>query len=296
MPATFTRDLCRYRANGKPNTSDASDKASVTLGQALFEVLGVPSAARGIEPTGKPFAERVAKDLEGQLDGVALTVRPEVRLPQFQQYRHIDAPGGLRAIAEPSKAYQSAWKNLRSTVEANIQSPPAQRKRVEKWLHACETALAADTAARQAALREIGSESLLKLDVTVADAHPADYPELRIGLSLKWSLRTDRAQDCRSQGAKLSSLRRGRMPHFAAVTMEPRPYMLNLLAGGSGDIDCVYHLDLPSLAQAVRDVYGPKTDKKSRATLAEFERLVEQRRLRDYDDLVDYAKGLRRQA
>lgn len=294
MPAAFTRDLCRYRSHGKPNTSDASDKASVTLGQALFEVLGVPSDARGDEPTGTPLAERVAKDLAGHLQGHGLTVKPEGRLPQFGQYRHIDAPDDLRAVAEPSAAYRRAWRNLRSTVEANIQRPPAQRRRAEKWLDACEEALAADTAARQAALREIGSESLLKLDVTIANASPADYPELRIGLSLKWSLRTDRAQDCRSQGAKLSSLRRGRMPHFAAVTMEPRPYMLNLLAGGSGDVDCVYHLNLPALGQAVREVYGPRTDKKSRSTLAEFERLVEQGRLRDYDELVAHAKGLRR--
>lgn len=296
MPAAFTRDLCRYRSHGKPNTSDKHDKASVVLGQALFEVLGVAAEARGDEPTGSPLAERVAEDLAKQLQGSGLTVMPEGRLPQFQQYRHIDAPDDLRAIAEPSKAYKAAWKGLRTTVEANIQRPPAQKRRAEKWLDACESALAADTAARQVALREIGSESLLKLDVTVANALPTAYPELRIGLSLKWSLRTDRAQDCRSQGAKLSSLRRGRMPHFAAVTMEPRPYMLNLIAGGSGDVDCVYHLDLPALGQAVRDVYGPKNDKKSRATLGEFERLVEQGRLRDYDELVDHAKGLRRPA
>lgn len=138
----------------------------------------------------------------------------------------------------------------------------------------------------------IYSESLLRLDVTVSDPKAGRLPELEIGLSLKWSLRTDRAQDCRSQGAKLSALRRGRMPHFAAVTMEPRPYMLNLLGGGSGDVDCVYHLHLPALTEAIEAAYGKKTEKTSQRIVASFERLVEQRRLRDYDELVSYAESL----
>lgn len=68
--------------------------------------------------------------------------------------------------------------------------------------------------------------------------------------------------------------------------------MLNLLGGGSGDIDCVYHLDLPALTLAINATYGTKTDRTSRRTLATFERLVDQRRLRDYDELVRYATSL----
>lgn len=70
---------------------------------------------------------------------------------------------------------------------------------------------------------------MLKLDVSV------EAPARR-------SPRTDRAQDYVSQGYKLVSLRRGHMPHFAVVTMEPRPSMLRLLADGSGSVDCVYHV------------------------------------------------------
>ena len=173
-----------------------------------------------------------------------------------------------------------------------ISAPPAVAARVAGLIEDVEAAVAGEIAKRQRALHEVGSESLLKLDVTVSDPQGSRLPELEIGLSLKWSLRTDRAQDCRSQGAKLSALRRGRMPHFAAVTMEPRPYMLNLLGGGSGDVDCVYHLDLPALTTAIDTVYGPRTDKTSRRTVATFERLVEQRRLRDYDELVKYAQSL----
>jgi hypothetical protein len=116
-----------------------------------------------------------------------------------------------------------------------------------------EGAQAAETVVRRQIVEDLGEESLLGLDVTLSRPalNPGLLPHLEAGLSLKWSLRTDRAQDCRSQGAKMSALRRGRMPHFAAVTMEPRPYFLNILGGGSGEIDCVYHLDLPALDLAI---------------------------------------------
>lgn len=88
----------------------------------------------------------------------------------------------------------------------------------------------------------------------------------------------------------MAALRRGRMPHFAVVTMDPRPYMLNLLGGGSGEADCVYHLDLPALTAAIEEtcVGNPR----SRATLETLDRVVAQRRLRDWDELVEYAGTL----
>ncbi|MBT2449369.1 type II site-specific deoxyribonuclease [Streptomyces sp. ISL-43] len=142
----------------------------------------------------------------------------------------------------------------------------------------------------------LGEESVLKLDITISRATPgvasAAAQHLIAGLSLKWTLRTDRAQDCRSQGSKMASLRRGRMPHFAAVTMEPRPSMLNLLGRGSGDVDCLYHLDLPALSQAI-DEYCSGTRRKDRLKMRDnFRRLCDQRRLRDYDELRSYVSTL----
>lgn len=292
MPAPFAKDLCRFRSHGKPNTSDSSDKASVALGNALFDVLGVDPARRGDEPTGSPFAVKVAEHLTAQVAGSpgTVVVAPERPLNVFQQYRHV----GALADVEPgtSTAYDRAWQSLTRELRKRVVTPPAAVRRMDELITGVEAALELDVARRRRALTEVGAESLLKVDVTIADPQADRLPELVVGLSLKWSLRTDRAQDCRSQGAKVSALRRGRMPHFAAVTMEPRPYMLNLLGGGSGDIDCVYHLDLPALTAAIDAVYGARTDKNSQRTRATFERLVEQRRVRDYDELVRYATSL----
>jgi hypothetical protein len=275
-----------------PNTSDQTDKGSVELGEALFEVLGVRPEAKGDEPTGSPFAQQVARHLSTKMAEVTdrLVVEPEKRLNAFQQYRHVGALGDLEPGA--SREYVKAFSRLKAEVRKRISSPPSAVIRLEEMIAAVERAASEEAEKRRSVLIEVGAESLLKLDVSIAEPQQSRLPELLLGLSLKWSLRTDRAQDCRSQGAKLSALRRGRMPHFAAVTMEPRPYMLNLLGGGSGDVDCVYHLDLPALTEAIQRVYRSKTDKNSLRTVATFERLVDQRRLRDYDELVTYAVSL----
>lgn len=289
VPASFAKDLCGYRKTGKPNTSDATEDLSVDLGNALFQALGVKPGTKGEVPTGKPFSERVAKDLKARLakHDSGLEVAPERHPRLFEQYRHV---GALRSIKpEPSKEFTRALAKLTTFARRNIQRPPRTVARLEALIEGVEKAIGTETDQRRLLLEEVGYESLLGLDVTVARPRPAGAPLLEIGISLKWSLRTDRAQDCRVQGAKMAALRRGRMPHFAVVTMEPRPYMLNLLGGGSGDLDCVYHLDLPALTAAVQ---ATCTTPSRRSSLDTFNSLVRQRRLRDYDELVQLAMSL----
>jgi hypothetical protein len=108
--------------------------------------------------------------------------------------------------------------------------------------------------------------------------------QLAIALSSKWSLRTDRAQDCVSQGNKLVAQRRGRMPHFGVITIEPRPAMLRILADGSGAVDFVYHLDLAALTDSIAAV--AKRNRVGWSPAQIFSRLMRQNRLRDFDDLV----------
>lgn len=291
MPASFASDLCVFRSsNGRPNTSDASDTFSVELGGALFRALGVEADVRGGEPTGAPFSRKIAAALKSELQarGSGLTVEPERALNAFEQFRHVGALRDMRP--EPSREYERAWRALGRFVRTRL-SNPRDLARFDHLADAVGAATANETETRRLLLEEIGEESLLKLDVTASQQRPGPRtPTLEIGLSLKWSLRTDRAQDCRSQGAKMAALRRGRMPHFAVVTMEPRPYMLNLLGGGSGEVDCVYHLDLPALTAAIEETCAGNP--RRRATLETFKRLVAQRRLRDWDELVEYAGTL----
>lgn len=291
MPAAFAKGLCVYRAkNGKQNTSDASEAFSVELGEAMFTALEVARDARGGEPTGDPFSKKVAGELKAELlaRGSTLDVGPERALNEFEQFRHVGALREMRP--EPSPDFQKTWTAVGKFVRKRLPLPQ-DVARFDDLAAAVDQATARETEARRVLLEEIGDESLLNLDVTTFHQRPGPKtPTLEVRLSVKWTLRTDRAQDCRSQGAKMASLRRGRMPHFAVVTMEPRPYMLNLLGGGSGEVDCVYHLHLPALHSAIEQTCDG--NRRRRSTLATFNRLVAQRRLRDWDELVNYSATL----
>ncbi|GAB2722202.1 NgoMIV family type II restriction endonuclease [Kitasatospora kifunensis] len=284
MPAPFVATLCGYR-DGKPNTSDSSKIDSIELGHIFFEKIGVPTA----QTSGKvdhPWSHAMVADLTEKLTPMAahLIVKREQAAHAFEQYAHL---GALRALAEDeSLNIDSALERLQSHLLAGGDTGSGTSRLVE----ALSGALDDSRNRRRPLLDALGDESLPKLDISVhrdlGPAAQAGKPHLVAGLSLKWSLRTDRLQDPRTHGAKMAALRRGRMPHFAAVTMEPRPYFLARLGQGTGDLDCVYHLHLPALAAAVNDYY---TGTKSRLRIRDtFHRMVDQRRLRDYDDLVSY--------
>lgn len=103
-------------------------------------------------------------------------------------------------------------------------------------------------------------------------------PLLHASLSCKWTLRSDRAQNARSEALNLIRNRKGRLPHIAVVTGEPLPSRLASLALGTGDLDCVYHFALPELIASVRE-----RDHGDTANLVKI--MTEGKRLKDISDL-----------
>lgn len=67
-------------------------------------------------------------------------------------------------------------------------------------------------------------------------------------------MRSDRAQNSRTEALNLIRNRKGHLPHIVVVTAEPMPNRLASLALGTGDIDCVYHFALYELIRAVKEV------------------------------------------
>lgn len=76
-------------------------------------------------------------------------------------------------------------------------------------------------------------------------------PLLHASISCKWTIRSDRAQNARSEALNLMRNRKGTLPHIMVVTAEPTPSRLASIALGTGDIDCVYHFALHELIKAV---------------------------------------------
>ncbi len=101
---------------------------------------------------------------------------------------------------------------------------------------------------------------------------------LHASISCKWTLRSDRAQNARSEGLNLVRNRKGKLPHIAVITGEPMPSRIASLALGTGDIDCVYHVALPELLEAANR-HG-KDD-----SIEMLRIMVDGKRLRDISDL-----------
>lgn len=106
-------------------------------------------------------------------------------------------------------------------------------------------------------------------------------PILHASISAKWTMRSDRAQNSRTEALNLIRNRKGHLPHIVVVTGEPLPSRLASLAQGTGDLDCVYHFALYELLNAVKE-YGANGREDIIETL---ENLVIGKRLKDISDL-----------
>src|SRR5690606_15004309 len=103
-------------------------------------------------------------------------------------------------------------------------------------------------------------------------------PILHASVSCKWTIRSDRAQNARSEALNLIRNRKGKLPYIAVVTAEPMTSRIASLALGTGDIDCVYHIALPELGEAT-------AERGSEEAQELFRMMTEGRRLRDISDL-----------
>lgn len=103
-------------------------------------------------------------------------------------------------------------------------------------------------------------------------------PLLHASVSAKYTMRSDRAQNSRTEALNLIRNRKGHLTHIVVVTAEPMPNRLASLALGTGDIDCVYHFALYELIRAVNEVG-------SEDAIEILETLVQGKRLKDISDL-----------
>lgn len=101
---------------------------------------------------------------------------------------------------------------------------------------------------------------------------------LHASISCKFTIRSDRSQNTRTEALNLIRNRKGPLPHIVAVTGEPLPTRLAALALGTGDLDCVYHFALYELEEALREL-----DNEDQLDMLGM--LVDSRRLRDISDL-----------
>lgn len=201
--------------------------------------------------------------------------------------------GALGVTANTSASGQTAGTELEQVVHDHLLNalPRTQRGRAvvvsrktvvsdfDQYAHLATLKRLIDADATDTLKASIGSDYLIKPDVTVGLAGVKGAQFLHAAVPCKWTLRSDRAQNVRHESVILIRHRRGRLPHIAPVTAEPMPTRLASLARGTGEVDALYHVALNELDTAVRAV-APKKQ------VDALDELVSHGRLKDLSELV----------
>lgn len=247
---------------GIPSNADKHSKISVSLAKGILEQINLPLNPGQIpgQTSGALFEEITAGFIESAFQYLQ-HLRPGVwqlaigrRVEEFEQYEH---------LAQLEQAL-SDYKELRAALGEYLIKPdivigriPLSDDEINEGQNLTVNGVASHTP-----LRNVNSSK----------------PILHASISCKWTIRSDRSQNARTEGLNLIRNRKGNTPHIMIVTAEPYPQRIASLAMGTGDIDCVYHIALSELQKAAEQL-------NNEAVLEELDILVNGKRLRDISDL-----------
>ncbi len=238
--AALLGSILTVSSQGVPSNADKDSKVSVSIASGIAQLLKVETQSeRGPGQTaGNKFEELCAtyvRDTFGQLSHLRpgewnvqqVVGRNRLQIAQYEQYAHLAELDRLsRAEAELAAALGSDYT---ITPDIVVTRQPESDSVINTTEH-----LVDETVSMRASLRAATNR----------------LPILHASLSCKWTLRSDRAQNARSEALNLIRNRKGRLPHIAVITAEPLPSRLASIALGTGDIDCVYHFALDELVEA----------------------------------------------
>lgn len=261
--ATLLGGILTKSASGVPSNADKSSKPSCEIAGSILDQLGPATTAPKLpgQTAGADFEGvcarfvRVCLDRMSHLRPGTFRVNKGGGIATFDQYAHLDE---LEAIAKANREIATAIGSD-YLIKPDIVVTRAPEN--DETINANGPLVDADIA-RLSSLRAVNQ--------------PLEI--LHASISCKWTLRSDRAQNARSEGLNLVRNRKGRLPHIAVITGEPTPGRVASLALGTGDIDCVYHFALYELRTAL-------VDQGRDETLDLLETMVEGKRLRDISDL-----------
>ena len=261
--ATLLDSILTRNAKGIPSNADSSSKSSIEIANAILDQLGPATTAEKLpgQTSGANF-----EGVCGTFVSVCFERLQHLRpghykvekgggIAQFDQFAHLDE---LQAIAKSNREVATA---LGSDYLIKPDVVVGREPEDDDKINLVEPLVDA-TSGRLTSLRKVNQTQ----------------PILHASISCKWTLRSDRAQNARSEGLNLVRNRKGRLPHIAVITGEPTPGRIASLALGTGDIDCVYHFALYELEKAL--IEQQRDD-----TLELLQTMKEGKRLRDISDL-----------
>jgi hypothetical protein len=250
------------------SNADYNNRASVSLSNAVAEKIVANKQAKKLpgQTQGDLFEELVSGFLSETFPALGhlrpgtwkverVTARDESTISTFDQFRHL---ADLARFCSENRELASALGNdyAISPDVVVFRMPETDAKINQKG-----DFLGNDLAQRSPLRKAVSS-----------------HPILHACISCKFTFRSDRAQNARSEALNLIRNRKGRTPHLVIVTAECLPSRLASVALGTGDIDCLYHIALPELIES--------TDKDEFPDAYEMlQTMVAGRRIRDLTDL-----------
>lgn len=122
--------------------------------------------------------------------------------------------------------------------------------------------------------------------IRLANSQDQNHPRriLHASISCKWTIRSDRSQNARTEALNLMRNRTGKVPHICTITAEPMPTRIQSIASGTGDIDAVYHFALHELKQTIESL-AAVGNAGMEDQLDILNALINGKRLRDISDL-----------
>lgn len=266
--AALLKSILTTDSGGVPSNADKASKQSVSIASGIMERLG--SEAKGArlaaQMSGSKFEEICSEFLKETFDCLQ-HIRPgkwevgkglgsgRLGIAKFDQYEHLAALE--KAAKENPQLAAALGSDYLIKPDVVIIRYPEDDAVINQ-----QKELVNQDYARLTSLRVINNRN----------------PILHASVSCKWTLRSDRAQNARSEGLNLVRNRKGRLPHIAVVTGEPTPNRIASIALGTGDIDCVYHFALPELLETVQALQYEDAEEM-------LHTMIDGKRLRDIADL-----------
>lgn len=265
--------------NGVVSVADGSNSTSKLLAKGMYDRITANASAAYTHTSSKSVGQTNGKKFEvvikdfisstfpklqnlrpGDWECMQLGNRNKVHVSDFAQYEHLNY---LNALVK-------ANKDLATMIGNDYLVAPdvvIYRKLYSDDELNTPVAIVDDEVAHKASLRAINNGK----------------PILHASVSAKWTIRSDRAQNSRTEALNLIRNRKGSLPHIVVVTGEPLPSRLASLALGTGDIDCMYHVALYELRDTI--VAEAQKDPKKLVYLETLDTLIDGDRLKDISDL-----------
>ena len=254
-------------AKGVPSNADRSSNLSIAIAQGIArrlmaneqeKALGQTAGAK-FEQLNMEFIEATFPLLQNLRPGkwhiAKLGNRNSIKTSSFAQYEHLDY---LSQLTKDDARLAASMGN--------------------------DYMVAPDVVV----YRETEPDEVINEQLTIVDDSVSNFADIRkvcnslpilhASISAKWTMRSDRAQNSRTEALGLIRNRKGHLPHIVVVTGEPMPARIASLALGTGDIDCVYHFALNELIESVNEVGAEDS-------IEMLNILISGKRLKDISDL-----------